>query len=516
MRRISAHLAIAVCALGLAAPAIAYVCHPDPSGTRSLSLRGRVVAYSLHGSTMTIALHAGGACEVLTWRASAASVRSTGVSCRSVARLRRPWAAPARVRVVYSRSSDRADRLDVLGSQGRVLHSWPLPVHVRPSTLQVSGGLAAFLVRGRSGLWVMELASGRATFVAPVLPDDHPLLDASGVAFQDNVYKRRPADQPLLKFVPTHALEHELVEVGRPLHTVGPIRAFSLGGTRVALVVAGGAGRCDRVVFWDIPWRSADQVSEDAGPTCGGVDVSRRISDIALGGARAQWITLHRGRPMIVAADDIGCQEWVIQRLSDRGHRISLAGIAADGPTLAFALVNRSARSSVSDIGRVTGGYRSQNVFRVRGTVHALSAHGGRIAVLAANGTISVRTESGAPVRSFVSRGATSLALSGSALAVTAHSRLHVYSVSTGRLLHSWTLPAGAAHVDLQYGIAVVTTGRLVYAIDVASGRTAPLAKTPVPARAQIEPMGVVYAFSTNGRGTAMFVPMSRVESLVR
>src|SRR5207302_9367781 len=228
MRRTSAHLAIAVCALALAAPAIAYVCHPDPSGTRSLSLRGQVVGYSLHGSTITIALQSGGACEALTWRAGVGevgSVDSTGVSCRSVARVQHPWAAPARARVVYSHSSDRPDRLDVLGFHGRVVRSWPLPVRVRPSTLQVSGGLAAFVVRGRSGLWVTELSSGRATFVAPVRPDDQPLLDASGVAYEDNVYKRRPADQPLIKFVPTYALEHELAQVGRPLHTVGPIRA---------------------------------------------------------------------------------------------------------------------------------------------------------------------------------------------------------------------------------------------------------------------------------------------------
>ena len=206
----------------------------------------------------------------------------------------------------------------------------------------------------------------------------------------------------------------------------------------------------------------------------------------------------------------------MIQRLSDLGHRIALAGIAADGTTLAFALVDRSPRSALSNIGRVSGGYRGQNVFRVRGTVHALSADGGRIAVLAADGAISVRTKSGARVRSFVSRGATSLALSGNALAVTARDgRLHVYSVSAGRQLHSWTLPAGAAHVDLQYGIAVVTAGRSVYAIDVPSGRTALLAKTPVAPRAQIEPIGVVYAFSKNGRGTARFVSMSDVERSV-
>jgi hypothetical protein len=385
-------------------------------------------------------------------------------------------------------------------------------VRVRPQSLQVSGGLATFIVDGRSGLWVVELATGRATFVGPLHAEDHPLLSTSGVAYLDNVYKQRPADRPLLKFVPTHTLEHELARVGRPLHTAGSIRAFSLGGTRVALVVGG--RRCDRVVFWDIPWRSAEQVSENAGPTCGGIGASRRISDVALGGARAQWVTSHRGRPMIVAADDIGCQEWVIQRLSDRERGLTAGGIAANGRTLAFALVDES---HTSNIGLVTGGYRSQSVFRIHGATHALSADGRRIAVLAGSGRITVRSDTGAVVRSLVSPGAISLALSGSELVVAARDgRLHVYAMSSGQELHSWRLPTHAGHVDLQYGIALVTAGRSVYAIDVASGRTARLASAPVPARAQIEPIGVVYAYSINGRGTARFIPMRRVEGALR
>lgn len=517
MRRLSARLIVAVCALALAAPAIAHVCHPDPAGTRSLSLHGRVVAYTLRGNTVTIALSYGDACKVLVWRAGTGNTAFTGTSCGAVRQTRPPLTAPARVRLVSAGDAERPDRIDVLADGGRAVRSWPLPVLARPETLEVSGGLAAFVVRGLSGLWVMRLADGRATFVAPVRSGDRPVLDANGVVYQDNVYKRRQADRPLLKFVPTHGLQHELAQVGRPLHTGGSIRSFSMDGTRVAVVVAGGAGRCDRVVFWDIPWRSVEQVSEKQGPTCDPSAGSRGISAVALGGARAQWVTLHRGRPMLVAADDIGCEEWVIRRLSDLGRRVSLAGIAADGPTLAFALVDRSATPIVSDVGRVTGEYRAPDVFRVRNAVRSISADSRRIAALAANGSIDVRTDRGTPVRSFTARGATSVALGGDVLAATTRDgHLLVYSVSTGSQVNSWMLPAGAGHVDLQYGVAVVTASRSVYAINVANGRTARLAMAPVTARAQIEPIGVVYTYSTDGRGTAKFLPMSRVESAVR
>jgi hypothetical protein len=174
---------------------------------------------------------------------------------------------------------------------------------------------------------------------------------------------------------------------------------------------------------------------------------------------------------MLVAADDIACQEWVIRRLSDLKHDIGLAGIAADGSTLAFALVDRSRRVTSSAVGPVTPGYRGQDIFRVGSAVRAMSAYDGRLAVLAADGSTRVRTESGVAIRSFVARGATTLALGAKTLVVTTRDyRLAVYSVASGRLLHRWMLPRGAAHVDLQYGIAVVTAGDSVYAVNTAAG----------------------------------------------
>jgi hypothetical protein len=525
MRRMSARLVVAASALALAAPAIAaYVCHPDPAGTRSLSLRGRVTAYSLRGSTLTVALATRAGCGVLVWNSALRKIARTSRACASVVAADR---RPTGVRIVGG-TIDRPDRLDVLVG-GRVARSWPLAVRARADTLQVSRGLAAFLVRGRSGLWVVRLRDGRATFVAPIPAHDRPLLDAQGVAFQDYVYKRRSPDRPLLKFVSARGLRTELARVARPLHTSGPIRSISVDGTRVALAVGAGVGGCDGVVFWSIPWRSAEQVSETRGPTCGVLGSSRgvvrsvgasraesgRISKVVLGGARAEWITLHRGRPMVVAADDIGCEEWVISRLSDRGRHWALAGVAGNGTTLAYALVARSHGGTISRVSRVTGTYRAHGIFDVAGSVRALSVDGWRTAALAADGSITVRGYRGRVHRSFRSPGATSIALRGSRLVAAAPGRLDVYSLRTGRALHRWTLPAGARGVDLQYGAAVVTAGRSVYAIDIATGRTVRLVTAPAAVQAQIEPIGVVYAYSVGSRGTAALVPLSRVERLL-
>ena len=417
------------------------------------------------------------------------------------------------MRFRFAGRADRPDRIEVAALDGKSSHSWPLPVRARPGALQVARGLAAFLERDGTGLWVMRLKDGKTTFIAPVHPGDRPLLDASGMAYQDNVYKRRPLDQPLLKFVPTSSLQQEVGRAIRPLHTDGAIRAFSVDGTRVALAVGSRAGRCDRVVFWNAPWRSVEQVSEDAGPTCEPLGASRRISSIALGGLHAQWVTHHRGRPMLVAADAIGCKEWVIRRLSDAGAGTELSGIAADGRTLAFALVDRSQRAAWSDIDVVTRAYRERSVFRVTGAVRSISADARRIAVLSADGSVQTRTTKGRLLQSFDVHGATSLALGGRTLVVTTRrGRLDVFSLSTAQLLHSWRLPMGSAHVDLQYGIAVVTAGHSVYAMNTMNGRIARLAVAPAAVRAQIEPIGVVYVYSRNGHGTARLISMSRVE----
>jgi hypothetical protein len=510
MRRSSIRLAVLVAALGLAAPAIAYVCHPDPAGTRTLALRGHVVGYTVNGTNMIVAVRRAGRCRTLAWQSLDGTVAPAGVSCAAVAAAPRR-SSPANARIVRpSAGLDEPDQIAVLNTGGRIARTWPLPVRIRPHTLQVAGALASYSALGGNGLWVTRLTDGRTTFVAPVRAGDHPLIDARGVAYQDNVYRRAPASRPVVKFVPTRALSRELLRVGRPLHTGGTIRSFSMDGSRVALAVSGGTTGCDRVVFWNIPWRSIEQVSQKAGVTCAASGASGRISQIALGGARAQWVTLQNGRPIVVAADDIGCQEWVISRPGQLPG-FSLGAIAADGAAHTFALVS-GARSSVA---LVTGGYRGVDRYALPGTIRAMSADDYHTAVLT-SGRIDVRTLYGRLIATSAAPHATSLALRRNVVVTTTRDgRLDVFVAGTRT--HSWHLPAGTQpHVDLQFGIAVVTTGNAVYAMDVATGRTARLAVAPTAPRAEIGSIGVVYAYSDAGRGTARLIPMSKVEEAVR
>jgi hypothetical protein len=491
MRRLAFVSAFAVCAF--AAPAIAaYVCHPDPAGTKIARLQGRVAAYSLRGTTALIALRHGSSCTAYRWSTTKGTLARAQRSCASIP-AERPE-LPNGVHISRSRLGlDRPERLVAGG------HSWPLPVRVRRGTLQVVGDLAAYSALGGHGLWITRISTGRTAFVAPVQRHDHPLLTRRGVVYVDNVYKNAPADRPVVKFVPTRALVGETTQVGHTLHTDGSIRAFSLSGARIAIAVAG--HDCDRVFFWAVPWRSYEQVSQNAGVTCAALGASGRISQIVLGGARAQWVTRQDGTRVIVAADAIGCREWVI------GRTDTVPTIAADGATLAYAVPH--------SLSILRGNYRTEQVAASWLIPMAIAADGPRTAVLTER-RILIANRKGTELASIAARSARAIAMRGeTVVATTRYGTLEVFL--RGRRTHSWPLPSGARRaVDLHYGIATVTAGRSVYAINVLTGQTALVATTPARPTAQIGPIGVAVGYSVGSRGTIRIVPFADVEAAVR
>ena len=111
---------------------------------------------------------------------------------------------------------------------------------------------------------------------------------------------------------------------------------------------------------------------------------------------------------------------------------------------------------------------------------------------------------------------ARAISLHGGTLTTLTHGRLNVFSASTGSLLHSWQVAPGASTVDVQYGIAVVTAGRDVYAVNVATGKAAHVFHAATRVAAQIESPGAAIQFNAGGHGFLRFVPMSRLEALTR
>jgi hypothetical protein len=68
----------------------------------------------------------------------------------------------------------------------------------------------------------------------------------------------------------------------------------------------------------------------------------------------------------------------------------------------------------------------------------------------------------------------------------------------------------------VQYGTALLTAARDVYAMNLATGRTARLFHAPTRVAAEIEAPGAAIQYNVGGRGFLRFVAMSRIESSTR
>jgi hypothetical protein len=524
-----------------AVPALAYVCHPDAPGTRTLVVHGAVSGYSLDGSTLSVRVrNANGCTRLLVWRtsspaAAAASgcaaatparrgawsavshgttlrVFRNGVLVRTIARVGRPAAAMLAVGsgrlVVLARPRpgvDRPSRLEVYALRsGRLVHDWPL---LRgPTTLSIHGGLAAFRTAHGGGLYVIRLSDGRQTFISPVRRHDTPVIGSGGLAYESALMRgMRTPGRVVFKFLPKQVVKSDLRATVDSLRTRWPIASFAMDGPRVAVVLDAPGTACDQVHYWNIPWHYFPRINMADDLTC-----ARKMSirSVSLAGLTAEWVAVKNHTARVVMSNSIACIERVIAT-GNAASRIVLA--AARG---------------LLGVGRLPGPALSASTGFVDPTTHALvlsqtrpllslSTDGGRVAALQANGLVTLRNAFGNVDRTIgVAATSRAIALRGHRLvSVTTAGRLDIWNTSTGRRLHAWRLPAGTrSAVDLQYGIAVFTAGRTVYGMDVATGRTATLARAGAAVRAQIEPLGVAYTYNRGGHGFLRLVPMSSVE----
>jgi len=527
---ITAGVALAVTASAFAAHC--RPCHPDPFGTKLLTVPGTVDQYHLSGSTIRVDYQPSGSCVgSFTWRTQSAQLHAVApATCSHAGAPRLPFQVPPTDLVAVDGSTlvsvvrapvgaDVPDRVEVLDrASGKRLHSWPLLD--TPVTLSVRDGIAVFSAAGHRGLYSVRLSDGRTAVVGINQVRDMPQISRRGVAYEDDLYKLNDGKgRTLLKFVPIAAINHELAVAGRPIRTDGHITSFSMDGPRVALAIRNLHGRCDRVRFWNIPWSFSAHVSQDSGPTCTPGRAPVRITDIRIAGYRAEWLARSAHRTNVIAASSISCQEWVLSRLSNGmgGDRIS--GLGGSGPTLAFA-VTRHERElrGLSSVSTLHGRSRTRLVAAGRFVPVALAADGMHLAILRSDGSIDLRQRDGRFLGRFTVGPVRALALRGDRLVTIDHAgMLDVFDVSKGTLTRRWSLPLGvSAKVDLHFGVAVFTAGRDVYALDVETGHTVRVAHAPAPARAEIDAPGIVYAYNLAAHGYARFISFARVEALMR
>jgi len=397
---------------------------------------------------------------------------------------------------------DRPDRLLVYDTvTGALLHSWPLLE--RPTSLDVQGELALFSAQHGRGLYALRLSDGLTALVGLNRAGDAPQIETRGIVYHDDLYKgKRTNGRVFLKFIPTSVVRSRLRAIARPFLPAGRVNAFSFDGTRVGVAVGEAATGCDRLVFWNVPWRFDVELTKLLMPmklTCphGG---GPRITDVAFAGVRLQWLATFGHVQRLLTASIVNCD---IETL--RSGQPGTTSLAGDENVLAYAAPG-AARGVVA---------RTQyGPTLAEGPALQVAADSGSVAVLRAGGRVEVRAADGRLVRAFHVTGARAIALRRTDLAVLTRSgKVDVFDTASGARTHAWRVPAGAAAIDVHYGIAVLPVGRRVFALDLDTGRTAVLAQSPAEMKAQIEARGVVYAYNVRRRGFLRYVPTAKVEA---
>ena len=446
----------------------------------------------------------------------------------------------------------------------RRIASWPLLD--RPARVAVYGGIAILSGATRHELYALRLADGRIAQIGIARAGDRPLISAAGVLYQDDLDLKKHRTAPLqrtLKLVPLSSVRQELA---RPFTTVrmymsysapspasapdstGSVRAvqrastppyrgadpprplrldritaMAMNGSRVALAVHDPTGRCDYVLFWNVQWHYVTRLTRSSGATCLPTHAPGGITNVAIAGSRAIWTVTYGGKSRVVGAMITDCQEWVVARPVAGLERV--AGLAGDGSVLAYALAPRTighrllsaARHSLSSVGVVPAHWGGVAVEQFRNPLLGLSVYDGRIAALRAGGTVSIATPGGALTRQLRVGSTRAVALRKNVVAALSNrGTLNVYSISSGQRLHSWRVARDASSLDVQYGIALLTAGHDVYAVNLATGRAAHLFHAPTRVAAQIEAPGAAIQYNLAGHGHLGFIPMSQIEASVR
>ncbi len=489
--------------LVFAASAYAYVCHPDLPGTRTLAVPGRVDGYQLSGRQVRVHAWIDGCERVVLWRPASAMSSASGCTSSPPEPAPGRSASDGRVRVELvsgSTEPDQPDRVAVYDVRTATkLHAWPLPAAA--SSVDVARGVA--VISTTNGDYAVRLRDGRFALVGVKRPGDRPVIDPAGMVFQDDLYKRRSASRWVLKFLPFSTVTHALRPFG-PLRVPGRIGAFSLDGRSVVFVKKDPSGACDRIGVWTIPWHYSTDLMDEP-PICPEHHAPGGISGLVLGGQFVEVVTRYGGMQTLITSTFVHCIEKIVTRTTIGTGSIP---VAADGATLSYAVRNGA---GVVRLGRLRG-QQAAGSTEVQSATQ-LSVDRGRVAVLGADGHVDVLQDD-VVTQTLDLPDARAIALRNDQLTVLRGAgTLDTYALRNRQLLHHWQVPAGTAPaVDVHYGVAVVTAGRRVFGISLATGARSVLLTAPAAVRAHLDDIGVVYAYDAGTGGVLGFIPFAAVE----
>lgn len=320
-----------------------------------------------------------------------------------------------------------------------------------------------------------------------------------------------------------------------------PVAALAMDGSRVAYDLssrdAAQAHATNKVLVWDV--RTGKTVKVSGKKTAVVDDVGGSgVFQVAIAGSRVAWLVNEGGN---VESDDYLFTSSVTKpkerqvasalRSGDgcMGRETTdcagpwLGGLVGSGSTIALNRWTTDTQGQMTSAGLYDlEGTQTRQVASGAETVTAVSADAGREAVLHSDESVAVYSKSGAVLMTLPAASAQEAALSGKKLVVVTRTRqLQIYDTGTGSLEKTLSTKGRGLHnLDVQGNIAIYTTGKLLRAVNLSSGKTREIgALGNRIAFARIDSAGVAYAANLVraqfGKSTLVFEPLARVKAAV-
>jgi hypothetical protein len=324
-------------------------------------------------------------------------------------------------------------------------------------------------------------------------------------------------------------------------HLQQPVGALAADGNYVAYDLNNEAQTTatDKVRVWNVRTGQTVTVSGKKTAAAGGVG-GDGVFQLAIAGSRAAWLVNEGGN---LESTDFLFSSSVTQpkerqvasalRSGDGGCSgrdpvgctgAWLGGLVGSGNTIAFNRWTTDATGHMGSGGLYTlSGTQTKPVATGTSTVQAVSSAGGREVVLRADGSVAVYSASGAVLATVNPPSAAAAALSGPDLVVLTKTRqILLYNSRTGSLGKTIAVHGkGPQNLDIERNIAIYTTGSVVHAVNLSSGRNNVIGTAANRITfARIDSAGLAYSSNgvraNFGKSTLVFVPMSRFKRLVR
>jgi hypothetical protein len=338
----------------------------------------------------------------------------------------------------------------------------------------------------------------------------------------------------------------------KPLQRSTPrrIEALAMDGSRVAYDVSGGLSKngrtyiCNAVYVWNLSSGTVTKVSGKGTCAADTTSTGAGVRELALAGGRTAWIvntggTSESDDDLYVASLPHPKERHLAAalRTGENGGVLTGDWIGGLVGAKSFLGVNRWTTDSHGDVDSAKLQVIRSGLHTIASgvdTMRAGATDGKQIAVMQpdkgplTDETVALYSTTGQLLRVVTPKSHQEVALSGDYLAVLTRAQtLMVYNSHSGKLLHTWRVAVGAAHLDVSSGLAAYAAQRSltrpylrnVHVLSLSTGKDRIVATTkangPGIAGVQLEPAGLVYANNyvtrTGYTGALVFMPMARL-----